>query len=184
MSFVFAAVAAVAAVNAPRLRPLVPQATATGRAATVVVAAGSAIAFGVMVGIAFMATSLLGWLDITEEMWRIATGLVVIAAGLRYVAFPMPGDEPELGGLRAAIVPVAFPLLVTPELFVLVVALSVGASVGTALGAVAVALATANVALMAPRGPKSGPWTAGARFHAAVLVVVGVAIVVDAIRDV
>ncbi len=183
MSFVFAAVAAVAAVNAPRIRPLVPQG-GTGRVAPGVVAAGSAIAFGVMAGLAFGAASLLAWLDITEEMWRIAAGLVIIAAGLRYVAFPTSGNEPALAGRRAAVVPVVFPLLVTPELFVLVLAISVGGSVATALGAVAVAFTAVNMALLVPRGPSSGPWTAAARFHAAVLVVIGVAVVVDAIRDV
>ncbi|MFQ5554067.1 MAG: hypothetical protein ACE5GC_01690 [Acidimicrobiia bacterium] len=184
MSLVFVALSYLASVNAARLRILLPQEPTTGKVRFDAVVGGSVAILAVALVMSGGARSLLDALSITDEMWRIATGLIVIAAGLRYVAFPATGEEPALGGRLSALVPVAFPLLLTPELFVLTVAFTVDESVGLAMAGVAIAFGVLLFISLVRRGSRPERWLAGARFHAALLVVVGVAIVIEGIRDV
>ena len=184
MTLVFIAVAVVASVNAPRLRLLLPDHGETIRRNAAVVGLGSLVALGVIALVAAVAVPLLDGLRITDEMWRIAAGLVVIVAGLRYVAAPSTGEEPRLGGYLAALVPITFPLLVTPEVVMLTVAFSVDESISRTTLGFGIALVLFNLVARIPRGPGRGPWLAGARFHGAILAVMGVALVLDGIRDV
>lgn len=184
MTLVFVAVAFVASVNAARLRLLLPDHGETSRWSAAVVGLGSLVALGVIALMAAVADPLLDALRITDEMWRIAAGLVVIVAGLRYVAAPSTSEEPRLGGYFAALVPITFPLLVTPEIVMLAVAFSVSESTSRTTVGFGIALVLFNLVALIPRGTKRGPWLAGARFHGALLTIMGVAIVIEGIREV
>lgn len=184
MTLVFVAVAFVAALNAARLRLLLPDHGENGRSSAAVVGLGSLIALSVITLVAALADPLLDALRITDEMWHIAAGLVVIVAGLRYVAAPSTSGEPQLDGYLAALVPVTFPLLVTPEIVMLAVTFSVNESTGRATVGCGIALILFNLVALIPRGAKRGPWLAGARFHGALLTIMGVAIAIEGIRDV
>lgn len=171
----------LAAVNPPRLRPALPERGGRVRWPPTLVGAGVTLAFGV--AIVALSTELLEALDITSETWRIAAGMVAAVVGFRVLAFPDRPDEPRFAGGWAALVPVAFPLMITPELVALVsifgatepATRSVGGLItAVALGAASGAIGHRHRAL----------WLAGARFFAAVLILGGVALIVEGIRDV
>jgi hypothetical protein len=88
---------------------------------------------------------------------------------------PLPGETP--------LVPVAFPLLFTPQLAVLAILYGATESVGIAWGGLAVAVGIgAAVGFLRYRRPAL--WAGVARLAGAVLVVVAVALTVAGIRDV
>lgn len=171
----------LAAVNPARLRPGLPE--RRGRAVPGVVAGGAAITL--VAGLILIAVSadLLDALDISAETWRIAAGMVATIAGFRVLAFPSRADEPELSGAWAALVPVAFPLLISPELVALVSIFGATEPATRSVAGLVVALALATAAgLAGHRRPSL--WLATARLMAALLVLAGVALIVEGIRDV
>lgn len=171
----------LAAVNPARLRPALPE--DDERVAWRAVIAGAAFAMGVGLLLIAVSTDLLDALDITPETWRIAAGMVAALVGLRVLAFPGRAEEPRLGGLRSAIVPVAFPLLLTPELVALVSIFGATEPATRSVGGLLVAL-TVGVAAGAVRHRHPTLWLAGARLFATVLLLAGLALVVEGIRDV
>jgi small neutral amino acid transporter SnatA (MarC family) len=171
----------VAAVNPFRLRQALPG--SGDRADTRIVATGALIAFAVSALLVAASVNLLDGLQITPETWRIAAGVVAALAGVRVFVAPGRADEPELDGRRAAVVPVAFPLLITPEVVALVAIFGATESAAVSIGGLAVALA-AGVATGALRRLRPSVWTAGARMLAAVLILAGIALIVEGIRDV
>jgi small neutral amino acid transporter SnatA (MarC family) len=149
-----------------RIRPLV---------AAVVVAAG------VFVVLYAAAGWLLDVLDVTDETWRIAAGAVAVLSGARHLALRAAMPVPRLTVPIHAVAPVAFPLLLVPEVVVLAVLYGATESVGTVLAASAAGLGAA--ALWG--AVTAGPVTRGAvRMFAALLIVAGVALLVMGIRDV
>ena len=103
----------LAAVNPARLRPALPQRKGRIRwAATLSGATATLVAGFFLVAVS---TDLLDALDITPETWRIAAGSIATLVGLRVLAAPLRAEEPQLHGRWAALVPVAFPLLITPS---------------------------------------------------------------------
>jgi small neutral amino acid transporter SnatA (MarC family) len=144
---------------------------------------GTVLVVGMSALIVAVSTDLLDALDITPETWRIAAGIVVGIAGIRVLALPQRAEEPELQGMWRALVPVAFPLLFTPELVALVTIYGSTESAGHAIAGVAVAaalgLATGVLVLRRP-----SLWLATARFLGAVLILGGIALVIEGIRDV
>lgn len=171
----------LAAVNPARLRPALPDGNDSSRWFSII--GGAVLTLGVGIGLVAWSTNLLDALDITPETWRIAAGVIATVVGLRGLALPDRAAEPELGGKWAAVVPVAFPLLITPELVALISIFGATEPATRSLGGLALALAIgAATALVAHRRP--GLWLAGARLFAAVLILVGLAMVVEGIRDV
>jgi small neutral amino acid transporter SnatA (MarC family) len=178
VSFAFLAFAFVAAVNPCRVRLVLPERRAA-------VALGALLALGAVAGIAVLGGALLDALDISPESFRLGAALVLALEGARALLFGRPGAEPELAGLLAAAVPVAFPLLLTPGVVALAVA-GGGDDVGAeAVGALALALAFALAATLVPRGPRNDALlAAGGRLLGALEIAAGVALAVGAIRDV
>jgi small neutral amino acid transporter SnatA (MarC family) len=124
-------------------------------------------------------------LDITPETFRLASAVVLALEGTRALVLGRAAPEPELSGLGAALVPVAFPLLLTPG--VVVLALTAGGDdiVGQAVGALAVAFALVLLATLLPRGARaSALLAAGGRLLGATEVAAGVALAVDSLHDV
>lgn len=171
-----AAIAMVVAVNPLRLH---------GRLApTKVTAAGGAIAFGVYVGLGAIATGLLEAINVSGPTMRVAAGLILAAGAIRDLLIGPPAAEPALPGWKAALVPVAIPMLLRPHVGAL--ALSIGASDGLA----PLSLGTVLMVLMAiwtarQHGALServlGWLAAGA---AVVAASIGVALAVDGVLSV
>jgi small neutral amino acid transporter SnatA (MarC family) len=168
--FVFAFMAYVAAVNPPRLRIGLPE--SHGRARFTPLLAGSALVFVITAALALSA-----------ESWRMASGIIVGLVGARVLVAPQRADEPVLDGWGAALVPVAFPLLFTPQLAALAVLFGGTESAAVAVGMLALALGVA-VAVGMMRRTREALWLASARFFGALLIVVAVLEVVEGIRDV
>jgi small neutral amino acid transporter SnatA (MarC family) len=168
----------LAAANACRTRLALPQ-------GGLAIALGSLAALATVAALAETGRALIDALEISPESFRLATGLVLALEGARSFLVPRPAAEPELGGLLAAIVPVLFPLLLQPGVVTLAVAAGGDDVAGTAIGAFALALVPLGVLAALPAGPRgSALLVAGARLIGALETVAGVALSIDAIRDV
>lgn len=142
--------------------------------------AGAAAVFSVLLAVA---DALLEALDVSPESLRISFGIVLAVGGVRVLATPRPGTEPGLPGRGAAIVPVLFPLLLTPELAL--VAAGADERNAAALAGLAAGIVVGAAGTFVARTPVAQTvLAAAARLLGAVLVVAAVALVVDGIRDV
>ena len=97
-----------------------------------------------------------------------------------------PPPEPALAGWRAALVPVAVPVVARPALLVLAMGAGADQSVVVALGAMAmsIALLTGLAAWWPTEGPGGRVLRWGSRLAAALLVACGVILTVDGVLDV
>ncbi|MGH9234285.1 MAG: hypothetical protein ACRD0R_13235, partial [Acidimicrobiales bacterium] len=96
-----------------------------------------------------------------------------------------PSPEPALAGWRAALVPVAVPLVLRPALILAAVSAHADRGTGVVVVALAVAVTALSAAATAPTAGASGRalrWAA--RLTAAVLVATSVLLVVDGVLDV
>jgi small neutral amino acid transporter SnatA (MarC family) len=178
VSFAFLAYALVAVVNPFRLRLALPERRAA-------VALGTLLALGAFAVIAAFGGRLLDAIDVSPESFRLGAAVVLALEGARALVFARPAPEPELAALKAGLVPVAFPLLLTPGVVALAVAAGGDGVEADAVGALAVALALVLAATLLPRGTRSDALlAAGGRLLAALEIVAGVSLAVDAIRDV
>jgi small neutral amino acid transporter SnatA (MarC family) len=154
-------------------------------------AAGLAAAGGALGGLAVCVAALAGEplldaLDVSEPSFRVAAGVLAGLAGAADLLRRPPRPEPALPGWRAALVPVAVPLVARPALLLL--ALGAGAEQGALVAAGAMAVAVALLAVLAAAWPVEGPggralrWAG--RLLAAGLVACGVVLAVDGVLDV
>lgn len=182
LNLVLTVIAAIAVVNGFRLHPAFPSRTA-GRLGPVL--AGAALPLVVAVILAAAADDILDWLNVSPESLRITAGTVLAVSAARTLVWPRAKAEPELGGAWVVLVPITFPLLLTPELAIL--ALTVGADhgVGRVVLAVAIGLAVAVLVDLVPRRPVTETLMAwAARVAASALAIVAIALVIDGIRDI
>jgi small neutral amino acid transporter SnatA (MarC family) len=178
VSFWFLLLAFAASLNACRFRLAFP-----GRPA--LLALGSLLALGAGTALALSGRALLDALEISPESFRLAAALVLTIEGARALLSGQPTTASALPGLRAALVPVAFPLLLQPGVVVLALAAGGDDVSGLAMGALAVALLLVVGTGLLPRGPRAEALlAAGGRLLGALEIVVGVALAVDALRDV
>jgi small neutral amino acid transporter SnatA (MarC family) len=173
----------LATVNPARVPLGLPDAPTRTRLSLLAAASVAALLLGTA-GLA-AADPLLDALDVSPESLRIAAGIVLVAGGLRSLVAPRPTSDPGLPGRLAAIVPVLFPLLLTPELALVVLSAGADERNAAALAGLAVAVVLAVAAALIRRAPViDGIFVAAARLLGAILVLAGVAYVVDGIRDV
>jgi small neutral amino acid transporter SnatA (MarC family) len=180
------AAALVLALNPARAAFAVPRAGRSPR--TVVGVAGVGGVIGGL-GVCVAATAggpLLEALDVSEPSFRLAAGIVAGLAGAADLFRRPPPPEPALAGWRAALVPVAIPVVARPA--VLVLALGAGADRGVLVSAgamaIGIALLTGLAAAWRTEGPgrRVLPWAG--RLLAALLVTCGVILAVDGVLDV
>jgi small neutral amino acid transporter SnatA (MarC family) len=167
-----------AAFGVPRARP---------EASPVEVALlGGAAGALIVVGAAALGPQLLDLVDVSDASFRIAAGLVALLTGLADLFRRPPSPEPALSGRRAALVPVAIPLVARPAL--IVVAFGSGADRGlppVLIGTVAgVAVLAALVATQPATGPRTRPLRWVARGLAAGLVACGGIVGIAGLLDV
>lgn len=178
MSFWFLLLAFTASLNPCRFRLAF-----LGQPATL--ALGSVLALGAGAALAGAGGAVLAALEISPESFRLAAAAVLTLEGARALLAGRPPTAPALPGLRAALVPVAFPLLLQPGVVVLALAAGGDEVSGLAAGALAVALLLAVGTGSLPSGPRAEAlFTAGGRLLGAFEIVVGAALAVDALRDV
>jgi small neutral amino acid transporter SnatA (MarC family) len=127
--------------------------------------------------------SLLDALNAGEPSFRVAAGIVAAVAGAADVFRRPPPPEPSLAGWRAALIPVAIPVVARPVLIVL--ALGAGADKGLLPSAGAMAIGVTLLAGLAAGWPTDGPqgrvlFWAG-RLLAAGLIACGVILAIDGI---
>lgn len=145
----------------------------------------AAVAFTGAVVAAAVSEPILDALDVTAGTFRVATAVVLGLASARWLILGAPfvsGDGPADGWGRVA-VPLLFPVVFTPQLFM--VSASVGADDGVlaaAMGA-AVGLALAWVATLATKR-RQVAWNTGVRFVAALALTVALALAVDGVKTV
>ena len=124
--------------------------------------------------------ALLDALDVSASAFRIAAGVVGAVGGAVVVFRRVPHADPALRGRRAALVPVAVPLVANAALVVL--AISAAADRGPAIVVVA-SVAGAGLTVAAAMAPTGGPagrlLAAVARASGFLLVLTGVLLVVD-----
>ena len=180
------AAALVLALNPARAAFGVPRAGRSPRAVAGVAALG-----GVIGGLAACATAIAGGplldaLDVSEPSFRTAAGIVAGLTGAADLFRRPPLPEPALGGWRAALIPVAIPVVARAALLVL--ALGTGADRGALVCAGAMAIGIGLLTGLAPGWPTDGAggrtlrWAG--RLLAAGLVACGVILAIDGILDV
>ncbi len=175
--------ALVLALNPARAAFGVPRAGRSQRDVLGVAAAGGLIGGLAVCAAAAAGDPLLDLLDVSEPSFRVAAGVVAAVAGVVDLFRRPPAPEPALPGWRAALVPVAIPVVARPALVVL--ALGAGAEQGVLLSAAAMALAVALLTGLVAGWPSEGPRGRALRWLARVLAVglvaCGVILTIDGI---
>jgi small neutral amino acid transporter SnatA (MarC family) len=177
------AAALVLALNPARAAFGVPRAGRSPRSVVGLGAAGGVIGGVAVCALAAAGDPLLEALDVSEPSFRIAAGILAALAGVADLFRRPPSAEPALDGWRAALIPVAIPVVARPALLVL--ALGAGADRGALVSAGAMALGIALLTALTAGGPTEGPrgrllrWAA--RLLAAALVACGVVLALDGV---
>ena len=171
----------IAVVNPPRVRLLLGARTSAVRSRAA--AGGAAVALLVAVGLAAIAGQLIDALDVSPETFRIAAALVITLGGVLTVAYGGSTPEALSGERRDALIPVAYPILLGPAQVLTWLVLGVDRGIAPTLGVAAAGYVSAALLAGAPEGRRSG-WVAAARLVATVVVVLGVALVIDGVREV
>ena len=174
----------MAALNPMRTRLGIPE-HSNGRARMGLLGAGTAIGAVGLVALAALARSLLSALEISPETFRIAAGLVLVIIAAWMLFVPVPADEPIPDGAGAALWPVAYPRVISPETIAL--ALTTGASDGVSSASLGLVAASAALVALGPirRGPLGARILAsGGRVFAVVLALVGIWLALQGVREV
>jgi small neutral amino acid transporter SnatA (MarC family) len=177
-----AVLAAVLVVNAPRVRAALPD---DDRLA--VGALGAAVSLAALAVVAGLADPVADGLHLTASTIRMGVGAVLVLQGAAALLLSPPSAEPRLPGRAAALVPVAFPVLLTPGLGLLGLSMSLDRSAPVAVAVLAGALATVVVVAGLGSG-RSGSvrprmLRATGALLGAGLVLAGVALVIDGLFD-
>jgi small neutral amino acid transporter SnatA (MarC family) len=179
MTLALAAIALATAINPLRAWSVLPPGPSRRSAAGL----GAVLALALVVLGAALGTPVLGWVDISAPMARLAAGIVLLLAGAWGLIGPPLPPEPALPGWRAGLVPVAVPALVRPEVFL--VAVVVGADHGV-LPTIALAVPVLVVVVLLSLVPTPDPAAssgralgAGTRFVAGLATASGLALLMD-----
>lgn len=184
MNTLLAIVAYLAALNPVRTRLGIPQ-NDNGGARMGLLGPGTAIGVVTLVGIAAVSGPVLDAVEISPETFRIAAGFVLVIVATWMMFVPIPASEPVPDGVAARFWPVAYPRVISPETITLT--LTIGASDG--LESVLPGLGLAAGMLLALGPLRMGPLTGRVmsslgRVAAVILVVVGVWLAIQGVREV
>jgi small neutral amino acid transporter SnatA (MarC family) len=149
------AAALLLALNPARAACGIPRAGRSSREIAGLAALGGAIGGLVVCAAAAVGDVLLDALDVSAPAFRTAAGIVAVLAGAADLIRRPPSPEPALAGRRAALVPVAIPVVARPALVVM--ALGAGADRGVLVSVGAMAIGVALATGLAARCPTDGP---------------------------
>jgi small neutral amino acid transporter SnatA (MarC family) len=175
------AAALVAAVNPFRLVRALPRGERSARITTGAAALGGIVGAAIAGGTGFGGGLVADALDVSDASLRIAAGVVAAVVGIAALVRKPPSPVPALAGLRAALVPVAVPMVANAGLIVL--AVSAYADRGAVLVAAALAVAVGTLTVLAAFVRTDGVagrllgWAG--RLTSAVLVVAAAELVID-----
>jgi small neutral amino acid transporter SnatA (MarC family) len=180
------AAALLLALNPARAAFGVPRAGRSPGAVAGLAVAGGAIGALAVCAAAAAGGPLLEALDVSEPSFRIAAGIVAGLAGAVDLFRRPPAPEPALPGRRAALIPVAFPVVARPALIVLALGAGADRGVLVSLGAMAVgvALMSGLAARWSTEGPRGRFLRWAGRLLAVGLVACGVLLAIDGVLDV
>jgi small neutral amino acid transporter SnatA (MarC family) len=172
----------VLALNPARAAFGVPRAGRSPRSVAGLGAVGGLIGGLAVCAAAVAGGPLLEALDVSDPSFRIAAGVVAGLAGAADLFRRPPSPEPALAGWRAALVPVAIPVVARPAL--LVVTLGAGADRGILASAGAMAIGVALLTALTCRPAEGAPgrvlrWAG--RLLAAALVACGVILALNGV---
>jgi small neutral amino acid transporter SnatA (MarC family) len=174
------------ALNPPRAAFGVPRAGRPSHSAPGLATTGGLIGGLAVCAAAVVADPLLDAIDVSEPSFRTAAGIVAILAGAADLLRRPPKPEPALEGRRAALVPVAIPLVARPALLVLAMGAGADRNVLLTAGAMAlgIALLVGLTSAWSTEGTKGRAlrWT-GCLLGAG-LVACGVLLTIDGVLDV
>lgn len=176
-------VAFLAAVNPFRSRGSIPE-DEGGRARAVPLVIGGLLTVGSVAVVAWWSAPILNAMQITPETFKIAAGFVAVLTGGYAFVVAVPASEPELGGWRAGVWPVWYPRLFGPEVMALAITAGAGNGVGASTGATAVAVAALLACLPVRGGVARRMLVWSGRIASAALIVVGIFLAIDGVRDV
>ena len=180
------ALALVLALNPARAAFGIPRAGRSSREVAWLCAAGGAIGGLAVCLFAALGDPVLDTLDVSTPAFRTAAGAIALVAGVVDLVRRPPPPEPALPGRRAALVPVALPLVARPTL--LVMALGAGADqialVAVGSMAIGIAILTPLAARATMDGPKGHALAWLARLFAAGLIACGVLLTIDGVLSV
>jgi small neutral amino acid transporter SnatA (MarC family) len=149
-------------------------------------ATGGLIAAGAALVVAALGDPLLDLLDVSEPPFRTAAGIVAAITGVADLFRRPPQPEPSLPGRRAALVPVAIPVVLRPALVLL--ALGAGADGELVATIVALAVGVAVLTGLTARAPLEGAGARALRWSARLLgvglVACGIVLTIDGVLDV
>jgi len=171
----------VAVVNPARVRLLLGSRLAGVRSKAAL--GGSVLAVALAGALASVGSPLIDALDVAPETFRIASAMVITLTGLVVIAAPVGTPEKLRGAPLDVVIPVLYPLLAGPGAVLAWLSLGVDEGVWPTVGAAAVAGAATTLLAGLPLGRRSG-WVAAARLLATVVVLLGVALVIDGVREV
>jgi small neutral amino acid transporter SnatA (MarC family) len=180
------AAALLLAFNPARAAFGIPRAGRSSRAVAELALLGGVIGALAVCAAAAVGDVLLDALDVSAPAFRTAAGIVAVLAGAADLIRRPARPEPALAGRRAALVPVAIPIVARPALVVM--ALGAGADRGVIVSVGAMAIGVALMTWLAVRCPTEGSggrvlrWAG--RLLAAGLVASGVLLAIDGILDV
>jgi small neutral amino acid transporter SnatA (MarC family) len=180
------ALALLLALNPARAAFGIPRAGRSSRAVAWLCAVGGAIGGLVVCVFAALGDPVLDALDVSTPAFRTAAGAIALLAGAIDLVRGPPEPEPALPGRRAALIPVALPLVARPALVVMALAAGAdrGVLVAVAATAIGIAILTALAARAATAGPEGRALRWLARLSAAGLVACGVLLTIDGILSV
>lgn len=181
MSLALLVFAAVCVVNPFRVRAAVPSDDPVR-----IAAGGATLAWVGVAVVAVISDVLLDTEAFPASTVRMALGVVAVLQGGWTLVGRLPTPEPRLPRRRAALVPVAFPVILTPGLGLLAASAALDRSVPVALGVLAGALASVPALAWAGRDERetSARLRGGAaRLLAGGLVLAGVALLINGVYD-
>lgn len=175
----------VLALNPARAAFGIPRAGRPPRTVVGLAALGGLIGGLAVCAAAAAGDPLLDLFDASEPSFRTAAGIVAVLAGAADLFRRPPQPEPALAGWRAALVPVAIPLVARPALLVL--ALGAGADRDVLLTAGAMALGIAVLTGLTAgwrEGPRVRVLRWAGRLLGVALVACGILLTIDGVLDV
>jgi small neutral amino acid transporter SnatA (MarC family) len=179
-------IALIVALNPARAAFGIPRAGRSQRSFVGLAVVGGLIGGLAAVTAAIAGGPLLDALDVSDPAFRLAAGVVAVLLGVADLFRRPPTPEPALPGWRAALVPVAIPLVARPGLLVLALGAGADGDAGLVAAAMAIgiALLAGIVAWCRTEGPGGRVLHWASRLLGAALVACGVILGVDGVLDV
>jgi small neutral amino acid transporter SnatA (MarC family) len=171
----------LAAVNPPAVAVAV-----AGRVRAPLVAAGACVAWIVVVVVAAVSGPILDALDVSSPTFQVAAGVVLglVSARLLVVGVRVEPPDEAARGAREVIVPVLFPVLLTPQLLMVAVSTAAVDGVLVVVGSAAISLVAAVVAASVSFRSDHVVWSVASRIVAAIGIAAAVGLAVDGVKSI